>query len=337
MIELNNFYISESVDFMKKNIPDNFVDLTVTSPPYDKLRKYKGFAFDFKSIANELFRITKNGGVVIWVVGDGTTKGSETGTSFKQALYFKEIGFNLHDTMIYKTDKMPLNHNRYEQEFEYMFVLSKGKPKTFNPIFVECTQANKKHSKATFRQDGDNLSSLHNLGTVKSHKIKGNIWYIVSGFQKTTKDKIAYKHPAVFPDKLAQDHILSWSNENDIIFDPMCGAGTTCKMAYLNNRKFIGIDISEEYINEICIPRLKQYNLKGENMENNNIKVGDRFIIDTNICDDIELLEWYYEQEDKILVAKTIECDVNGIWVKSCDFRIDMNEIILKGDQNEKV
>jgi len=257
MIQLNNFYIGESVNFMRENIPDNFIDLTVTSPPYDNLRKYNGFTFDFEGIAKELYRVTKHGGVVVWVVADSTVKGSETGTSFRQALYFKEIGFNLHDTMIYRSEKPPLTHNRYEQKFEYMFVFCKGKLKSFNPILVDKLYMDKRSNKAF----GRNKTNEHDMGfsSSKTQKIKGNVWEYLVGGGKTTKDKIAYQHPAIFPEQLAQDHILSWSNEDDIILDPMCGAGTTCKMAWLNKRNFIGIDMSEEYINDICIPRLNTY------------------------------------------------------------------------------
>ena len=140
MLELNKTHCMNCLDGMKL-LPNEYVDLTITSPPYDDLRKYNGYSFDFENIAKELYRVTKKGGIVVWVVGDKTKNGSETGTSFKQALYFKEIGFNLHDTMIYSSDKPPLSHNRYEQKFEYMFVLSKGKPKTWNPIMEECKYA----------------------------------------------------------------------------------------------------------------------------------------------------------------------------------------------------
>ena len=133
-------YQGDCLDVMDKLIEEGVeVDLTVTSPPYDDLRNYNNtlvWNFDvFKQVADRLYKITKNGGVVVWVVNDKTKNGSETGTSFKQALYFKEIGFNLHDTMIYaKNNPIPQNHNRYEQAFEYMFILSKGKPNTFNPL-----------------------------------------------------------------------------------------------------------------------------------------------------------------------------------------------------------
>ena len=271
MLQLNQFYIGEAVNFMKENIPDNFVDLTVTSPPYDNLRTYKGFVFDYKNMLKELYRITKSGGVVVWVVGDATINGSETGTSFKQALYAKEeVGFNLHDTMIYhKINPIPIKQNRYYPCFEYMFILSKGKPKTFNPIMRESLSAG---TKVRARQRSGIDSYIKNptgKNSTKEYSIEYNLWsYKVGSVGQTSMDKIAYKHPAQFPEKLAEDHIISWSNEGDIVLDPMCGAGTTCKMAWLNKRNFIGIDISEEYINNICKPRLKQYGWNESNLSN---------------------------------------------------------------------
>ena len=145
-MEVNKIYNENCLDTMAR-MPNGFVDLTVTSPPYDNLRTYNGYSFDFEAVAKELYRVTKQGGVVVWVVGDATIKGSESGTSFRQALFFKEIGFNLHDTMIYaKNNPIPLNHNRYEQQFEYMFVFSKGKPNTFNAIKVRTKTGGKEYS-----------------------------------------------------------------------------------------------------------------------------------------------------------------------------------------------
>lgn len=243
---LNKIIQGDCLEFMK-GIPNNSIDLTVTSPPYDNLRAYNGFSFDFEGIAKELYRVTRQGGVVVWVVNDATIKGSESGTSFRQALYFKEIGFNLHDTMIYRSEKPPLTHNRYEQKFEYMFVLSKGKPKTFNPFMIECKYAGKPNPKGTFRHTGQETQKAHKQTKVKGFKIKGNVWEYATGYQKTTKDKFAYKHPAMFPEQLAQDHILTWSNEGDTVLDPFVGSGTTAKMAILNNRNYIGIELSAEY------------------------------------------------------------------------------------------
>ena len=246
MLELNKIYNEDCLEGMKR-IDSNSIDLTVTSPPYDNLRKYNGYSFEFELIAKQLFRITKMGGVLVWVVGDQTIDGSESGTSFKQALYFKEIGFNLHDTMIYqKRNYVPLTHKRYEQSFEYMFALSKGKPSTFNPIMIDCKNAGKVESYGQSRRSVlDNSQSMRSptettyLAT-KNKKISPNIFSYSCGSNKNG-------HPATFPEKLAEDHILSWSNENDIVFDPFIGGGTTAKMCIKNNRKFLGFDISAEY------------------------------------------------------------------------------------------
>ena len=250
-MEINKIYNENCLDTMAK-MPDNFIDLTVTSPPYDDLRTYNGYCFDFENVAKELFRVTKQGGVVIWIVGDATIKGSETGTSFRQALYFKEIGFNIHDTMIYrKINYIPLTHNRYEQEFEYMFVFSKGKPKTFNPIMVECkTKGSKTNGRTFYQTNSQNTPTEgHKNDAVKEYKQKGNVWDVPTNAG-------AKGHPAQFPERLANDHIVSWSNEGDLVYDPFMGSGTTAKMAMLNNRKYIGSEISKEYC-EIAEQRLK--------------------------------------------------------------------------------
>lgn len=263
MFENKNYelYLGDCLEVMDKLIEQGIkVDLTVTSPPYDDLRDYNNsliWNFDiFKQVADRLYKITKDGGIVVWVVGDKTKNGSETLTSFKQALYFKEIGFKVHDTMIYESDKPPLNHKRYEQKFEYMFIFVKGKIKTFNPIMEECKYVGSNKKARTFRHTGKELETTHRTDDVKQYKIKGNIWFFSTGYNKSTKDKIAFKHPAIFPEKLAEDHILSWSNENDIVLDCFMGSGTTGKMALLNNRKFIGIEKVEEYIN-IAKERIK--------------------------------------------------------------------------------
>ena len=240
-------------------MPDNFIDLTVTSPPYDNLRTYKGYSFDFESVAKELFRVTKKGGVVVWVVGDATVKGSETGTSFKQALYFKEIGFNLHDTMIFDKDSFQKpNHNRYWSCFEYMFIFSKGKIKTHNMIADrKNSQAGKKVSSKTIR-NLDGTTSKRNPVVISEHGKRKNIWQYSTGYGKGTTDKFAYMHPAMFPEKLSEDHIISWSNPNDLIYDPFMGSGTTAKMALINGRSFIGSEISSEYC-EIANRRIAEF------------------------------------------------------------------------------
>ena len=232
-----------------KGIPDKSVDMVLTSPPYDNLRDYKGYTFNFEGIAKEIYRVLKDGGVCVWVVGDATIKGSETGTSFKQALYFKEIGFNLHDTMIYrKINPMPVKSNRYLPCFEFMFVLSKGKPKSVNLIREKTLATGKEKYTGTQQENGKFGVYGKNRNLERD---KYNVWDIKVGSNQSTKDKIAFQHPAIFPEKLAEDHILSWSNEGDIILDPMAGSGTTLKMAKKNNRNYIGIEIAQEYVDII--------------------------------------------------------------------------------------
>lgn len=257
MIEINKNYNESNLETMAK-MPDNFIDLTVTSPPYDDLRTYNGYSFDFENIAKELFRVTKQGGVVVWVVNHSTKNGSESLTSFRQAIYFKEIGFNVHDTMIYaKSNYIPLTHNRYEQQFEYMFVFSKGKPKTFNPLMKENKQVGQIKG-GTFRQNKDEKGARHKDIGVAKESIKPNIWFYNVGMANSTKDKIAFNHPAIFPEQLANDHIISWSNEGDLVYDPFMGSGTTAKAAIELNRNFIGSEISPEYT-EIANKRISKY------------------------------------------------------------------------------
>lgn len=240
-------YQGDCLEVMKQ-LDSEAIDLTITSPPYDNLRNYNGFNFNFEGIAKELFRLTKHGGVVVWVVGDRVKNGSEMCIPDKQKLYFKEIGFNVHDTMIYQKNAMPFpEQTRYIQCFEYMFIFSKGKPKTVN-LIKEPTKGYKS-SKSSAQRNKDGTTSKLKYEQGKKYRSKWNVWVYEVGFNKTTKDKFAYKHPAMFPEQLANDHILSWSNEGDTILDPMCGSGTTLKMAKINNRNAIGIELSEEYLN----------------------------------------------------------------------------------------
>lgn len=228
----------------------NSIDMVLTSPPYDNLRTYDGYKFEFKPIANELFRVVKKGGAIVWIVGDQTIKGSESGTAFKQALYFKEIGFNLHDTMIYKKlNPVPNANTRYQQCFEYMFILSKGKIQTSNIQLRK--RKNKCNDKRTYRRKkftrNKNGEFHENHYHVKEYVPKDNVWTYFVGGGNSTKDKIAFTHPAIFPEQLAHDHIISWSNEGDIVLDPFVGSGTTLKMCKLLNRNGIGFESNPEY------------------------------------------------------------------------------------------
>ena len=235
-------------------IPDGSVDITVTSPPYDNLRTYEGtleWNEDiWKQVLEQLYRVTKQGGVVVWVVGDATINGSETGTSFKQALYAKEIGFNLHDTMIFrKKNPIPqIYRKRYNNEFEYMFVFSKGVVKTHNPIMVDCLHAGLQLNGSTYKNFSKTVQNREKMAnTVKNQKVRGNIWEYVVG--KNAEDQEAKGHPAPFPCQLATDHILSWSNEGDTVLDPFMGSGTTGVACLNTNRSFIGIEKNLSYFN----------------------------------------------------------------------------------------
>ena len=237
---LNQIHNENCIETMSR-MKNNFIDLTVTSPPYDDLRVYNGYEFDFDVISKELYRVTKLGGVLVWIVGDRTINGSETGTSFKQALKFIDVGFNLHDTMIWeKTNPMPkFKHKRYFDVFEYMFIFTKGKLNTFNPLM----QANKQAGEIY-----DYTAKLQTTGKerkkktfyINTERYKNNIWPCAVALNKTN-------HPAVFPIKLAVDHILSWSNQGDLVYDPFIGSGTTALAAKKYNRNFIGSEISSEY------------------------------------------------------------------------------------------
>lgn len=236
-----------------KRIPDGSVDLTVTSPPYDNLRTYNGNNAlwgerVWKDCIEELYRVTKDGGVVVWVVGDATIKGSETCTSFKQALYFKEIGFNLFDTMIYKkTPRGAVGSNKtYWQTFEYMFILSKGTPKTINLLKDRENKDERNGDSGTKRLSDGSLLKLRRAGYSKFGR-RTNVWEYLTGRGHSASDNFAHQHPAIFPEQLAHDHILSWSNEGDTVLDPFMGSGTTGKMAKQLGRNFIGIELDKEY------------------------------------------------------------------------------------------
>jgi site-specific DNA-methyltransferase (adenine-specific) len=290
---LNKIICSDCVEFTRR-IPGNTIDLVLTSPPYDNLRNYNKqntFNFEtFKQLSLELYRVLKKGAAVVWIVSDATIDGSETGTSFRQALYFKEIGFGLFDTMIYEKNGVSIpDMNRYYQAFEYMFIFVKpmeGReskeskeneenrkeskrtkncitPKTFNPINDRKNKHKGSWGRQSHRDINGNLIPSNKKIFCKEYGKRFNIWKYNTGMKCTTNDNIAYLHPALMPEKLAEDHILSWSNENDIVFDPFMGSGTTAKMCLKHNRNYIGCDISEEYCN-IARERVRLFQTKIE-------------------------------------------------------------------------
>ncbi len=239
-----------------KSFLDESIDVVITSPPYDDLRTYGGtleWNFEvFSEVAKEISRILKKGGVIIWVVGDSTQKGSESGNSFKQALFFKEeCGLNIHDTMIYHKDNPPPvgGGNRYYSSFEYMFILSKGSPKTFNPI--TSPRRNKYNDKRTSRskvmnREKDGSFKIKEI-SINNHVKLQNVWkYVVSGGNVST-DMEAHKHPAIFPERLALDHIRSWAGSGDVVLDPFMGSGTSGVACKFLGKDFIGIEKNKKY------------------------------------------------------------------------------------------
>lgn len=234
-------------------LPNDSIDLVVTSPPYDDLRTYGGHSWDFYGVAWNLARVLKPGGVIVWNVADQTKDGSETGTSMRQALHFQSLGLNLHDTMIYASDKPPLTHNRYEQAWEYVFVLSKGRPSAWNPIKRDSIHVGKPQSSRYIKAANEGYTAANSQKPTGSETLLNNIWWYATGNEKNG-------HPAPFPYKLAADHIQSWSNKGDIVLDPFMGSGTTAKAAQELGRHYIGFEINPEYV-EICQRRTAQATL----------------------------------------------------------------------------
>ena len=254
MLELNKIYCMDNVQGMKQ-LDNESVDLVVTSPPYDNLRNYNGFSFDLDGMITELLRIVKQGGVIVWIVSDETINGSETGTSFRQALKFMEKGFNLHDTMIWcKDGGGAIGSNLcYTQNFEYMFVFSKGKPKSVNLI---CDKKNLSFGKKDGCLTGRRNANGEHKTEVRNHNHEysrlNNWWRLVPQAEEGSSF-----HPAVFPETIVRDHIISWSNENEVVLDPFMGSGTTAKVARALGRKYIGFEISQEYV-DLANKRLQE-------------------------------------------------------------------------------
>ncbi len=253
---MNMIYNANCIELMN-SMPESLIDLVVTSPPYDDLRNYDWYVFPFEEIAQWLYKVLKKGGVIVWVVGDKVYKWNRSLTSFRQALYFQEIGFNVHDIMIYKKRNTPfMRSNGYTNCYEFMYVFTKWSPRVFHPLKTGTVRQGIEWMPFNKKPDGINKKVPKEL---KAEKTLTNIWEYAVWLHWTTSDKKAFKHPAMFPERLAEDHILSWTNEGDLVFDPMCWAGTTCKMALKNNRNYIGCDISSEYV-ELAKERMLGFN-----------------------------------------------------------------------------
>lgn len=259
MIQTATIYTENCLETLRR-MDDEVLDMTITSPPYDDLRDYNGYHFPVEDIAAGLFAKTKPGGVVIWVVGDRTVNGSESLSSFEHAFRFRDAGFRVHDTMIYaKNNPIPSDcGKRYRQCFEYMFCFSKGQPKTFNPLTEPTKSAGQKITAFRITSVGRGNVPDEDIGReIKSERKLSNIFFYNVG-TSSSKDKIAFEHPAIFPEQLVEDQILTWTNEGDIVYDCFIGSGTTAKVAQLKNRLWIGSEISAEYV-EIAKKRIEAY------------------------------------------------------------------------------
>ena len=247
LFSLDSVICGDNCEVMRQ-WPDECIDLVVTSPPYDDLREYGKHEWDFYGVAWNLKRILKPGGVIVWVVMDATKEGSETGTSMRQALHFQEIGLNLHDTMVYQTSKPPMNDRRYQAAWEYMFVLSKGTPKTWNPLKVPTKHAGESVNGTYWNADGT-MKGRHGKNPVAEKSVRENVWRMV--------DRPGVGHPAVFPLALARDHVETWSNPGELVMDCFAGSGTTLKAAKELGRQYVGIEVNPDYV-KICEERTMQ-------------------------------------------------------------------------------
>lgn len=335
-MELNNVYNVDCLSGLRE-MESNSVNLTVTSPPYDNLRTY-GNITDwnyeiFKPIAEELYRVTKPGGIVVWIVGDATLNGGETGSSFKQALYFQEIGFKIHDTMIYHKNSSAfparINSKRYTQIFEYMFVFVKGKIR--DDISLIADKRNKwagwtNWGQHTQYDSEGNLVKAQNIKPIAEFSLRTNIWKYNVAFN----DKIV-RHPAVFPEQLAEDCILSWSVEGDTVLDPFMGSGTTAKMAMLNNRNFIGFEVNEEYYNGI-LNRLEVF----KNTNKNEISKVEVIVDDETTTCQINDKENDKELKEKTILFNNLVEQLNDYFNEQSLSILKTLTLTFKTDANEK-
>ena len=335
-MELNNVYNVDCLSGLRE-MESNSVNLTVTSPPYDNLRTY-GNITDwnyeiFKPIAEELYRVTKPGGIVVWIVGDATLNGGETGSSFKQALYFQEIGFKIHDTMIYHKNSSAfparINSKRYTQIFEYMFVFVKGKIR--DDISLIADKRNKwagwtNWGQHTQYDSEGNLVKAQNIKPIAEFSLRTNIWKYNVAFN----DKIV-RHPAVFPEQLAEDCILSWSVEGDTVLDPFMGSGTTAKMAMLNNRNFIGFEVNEEYYNGI-LNRLEVF----KNTNKNEISKVEVIVDDETTTCQVNDKENDKELKEKTILFNNLVEQLNDYFNEQSLSILKTLTLTFKTDANEK-
>ncbi len=246
-LPIDQLFCEDCRDTLER-LPPDCIDLVVTSPPYADMRAYHGYSIDLPGIISGLWKVVKPGGVVVWITADKTVQGDETGDSLRQALAFKEQGFQLWDTMIFEKEVRGAtgNNRGYWQVWDYMFVFSKGAPKTINLLMDRPNKEARKGDRGTKRLSNGELKSIQR-GGYSAYGRRTNIWKYKVGKGHSTKDAIAFQHPAIFPEALARDHILSWSNAGDVVYDPFMGSGTVAKMAKLAGRHYLGSEVSAAY------------------------------------------------------------------------------------------
>jgi len=268
-MEINKTHNINCIDGMNQMDAES-VDLVITSPPYDDLRTYNDSSkWDFnvfKDVAHAITRVLKPGGVIMWNVNDATINGGESGSSFRQALYFMDsCGLRLHDTMIYEKSGIAFaagpHSVRYSQAFEYCFIISKGKPKTVNIIMDKKNKwagvSSWGNAKAR-KKDGTLEDAGKKSKETREWGARTNIWRIINSGGFGQSSKTSYKHPATMPEELARGHIISWSNPGDLVLDPFMGSGTTAQMAIEEQRNFIGFEIDPTYY-EMCVNRITPF------------------------------------------------------------------------------
>lgn len=261
MIKTNIIHNENCLDTMSK-LPNCSIDLVVTSPPYEDIREYYGYYYNFNKTADELYRVIKDNRIIVWIVGDIVKNGSKELYPFNQAIYFKNIGFKIYDIIIYNKNSFLKFNSRYTPAYEYMFILSKGKPNVTNILKTDRVDQRYTNKPKKFTRRNKNGVTIHKIANAKNNYVNmTNVWKFTVGYNNSTKDKIAFKHSAIFPEKLCERHILSWSNEGDIVYDCFMGSGTTAKMCILNNRKYIGSEISKEYCS-IAEKRIEPYKMQ---------------------------------------------------------------------------
>lgn len=255
--ELNEIYCIDCVEGMKK-IPDNSVDIVVTSPPYDGIRDYNGFNFDLHETGRGLIRILKEGGIVAMVIQDQTKNFGKTLTSFKTIIdWCDNIGFKLFECVIYRKhgSEGAWWTNRFRVDHEYMPIFLKGeKPQYFNKenLKVPSIHGGKVMTGSGSRRT-DGKTNARVTRPINTMKCRGTIWnYLMAG----DKDPIKRQHPAPFPDQIPLDFIECFCPPGGVVLDPFMGSGSTAVAAKKLNRKYIGFDTSEEYI-KIAHARLR--------------------------------------------------------------------------------